>query len=88
MLPGLTWCSWRTGCAAAGRKTGLWLSDRIDPDTGEYFVSPIKNPKQVDQRRAEVGLGPLQEYISNWGLTWDVEAYKQKLPELEANQAR
>lgn len=59
-----------------------------DPETGEYYVSPLLDPEDVDQRRAEVGLGPIQEYISNWGLSWDVEAYKQQLPELEAKQAK
>ena len=59
-----------------------------DPETGEYYVSPLIDPDNVDQRRAEVGLGPIQDYISNWGLTWDAEAYKQQLPELEAKQAK
>ena len=59
-----------------------------DPDTGEYYVSPLRDPENVDQRRAEVGLGPLQEYISNWGLSWDAEAYEQQLPELEKKLAR
>ena len=51
-----------------------------DTDTGEYFVLPMEDPDHVDERRASVGLGTLQSYISNWGLTWDVEAYKLKLP--------
>ena len=59
-----------------------------DSDTGEYYVSPLRDPENVDQRRAEVGLGPLQEYISNWGLSWDAEAYEQQLPELEKKLAR
>jgi len=59
---------------------------RRDPETGEYYVSPLINPDNVDKRRAEVGLGPIQEYISNWGIKWDVENYKEKLPEYEAKQ--
>ena len=54
-----------------------------NPDTGVFYVSPLQDPDNVDKRRAEVGLGTLQEYISNWDLTWDVEAYKKNLPELE-----
>lgn len=60
----------------------------MDQETGEYFVSPLKDPLNVDERRAAVGLGPIQNYISNWDLTWDAEAYQKKLPELEAKQAR
>ena len=52
-------------------------------ETAEYYVLPLEDPENVDQRREEVGLGPLQEYISHWNLTWDVEEYNKKLPTLE-----
>jgi hypothetical protein len=42
----------------------------------------------VDQRRAEVGLEPLAQYVMRWSITWDVEAYKKQLPELEAIQKK
>ena len=54
-----------------------------DPETGEYIVLPLIDPENVDKRRAEVGLGKLQDYISDFGTTWNVEEYKKKLPELE-----
>lgn len=57
-----------------------------DQETGEYYVLPLIDPDNVDKRRAEVGLGKIQDYISNWGMTWDVEEYKKKLPEYEAKQ--
>lgn len=57
-----------------------------DQETGEYYILPLIDPDNVDKRRAEVGLGTIQDYISNWGMTWDVEAYKKKLPEIEAKQ--
>ncbi len=53
-------------------------------ETGEYYVSPLIDPENVDKRRAEVGLGPIQEYISNWGITWNVDEYKEHLPEYES----
>jgi hypothetical protein len=59
-----------------------------DNQTGEYFVQPLEDPENVDKRRKEVGLGPLQDYISNWGMKWDVEAYKKKLPALEAKHKK
>ena len=52
-----------------------------DPITGEFYVLPLLDPDNVDKRRAEVGLGTIQDYISNWGLTWNVEAYKKNLPQ-------
>jgi len=59
-----------------------------DQETGEYYVLPLIDPDNVDKRRADVGLGPIQDYISIWGMTWDVEDYKKKLPEIEAKQKK
>lgn len=59
-----------------------------DQETGEYYVLPLLDPNNVDKRRAEVGLGTIQDYISNWGMTWNVEEYKKKLPEIEAKQKK
>ena len=52
----------------------------------KVYVRPLIDPDNVDKRRAEVGLGPIQEYISKWGTTWDVEEYKKKLPEYEEKE--
>ncbi len=57
-----------------------------DNETGEYYVLPLINPENVDERRASVGLGPLRDYVSRWGMTWDAEEYKKQLPEIEAKQ--
>lgn len=57
-----------------------------DQETGEYYILPLIDPDNVDKRRAEVGLETIQDYISNWEMTWDVEEYKKKLPEIEAKQ--
>ncbi len=50
----------------------------MDNATGKYHISPIEDPKNVDKRRAEVGLGPLSEYVSNWDLIWN-EAEAEKM---------
>jgi hypothetical protein len=55
-----------------------------DKVTGKYYVLPLENPDDVDVRRAEVGLGPIAEYVSRWNIVWDVELYKKELPMLEA----
>jgi len=59
-----------------------------DQETGEYYVAPLIDPDNVDERREEVGLGPIQDYLSNWGMTWDVEEYKKNLPEIEEKHNR
>jgi hypothetical protein len=52
-------------------------------DKGGYYVDDLMDPDNVDKRRAEVGLGPLADYVQNWHLTWDAEAYKKQLPTIE-----
>ena len=52
-------------------------------NTGEFYVSPLDDPDHVDERRAAVGLEPLANYVANWDIKWDVEAYKNQLPALE-----
>jgi hypothetical protein len=52
-------------------------------DSGEYYLSALEDPDRVDERRAGVGLPPLSTYLANWNLTWDVEAYKKQLPQLD-----
>ena len=53
-----------------------------DPETQEYFISPLEDPDNVDKRRSEVGLGPLSEYVNHWQIKWDVEQYKKDLPRI------
>ncbi len=54
-----------------------------DPETELYYVSPLEDPDNVDKRRAEVGLGPLTDYVAQWDIIWDVGQYKKDLPRLE-----
>jgi hypothetical protein len=54
-----------------------------DNQTQLYYVSPLDDPDNVDKRRAEVGLQPLADYVSQWKIKWDVEQYKRDLPKLE-----
>ena len=57
-----------------------------DPETGEYYVLPLIDPDNVDKRRAEVGLGKIQDYISHWNLIWNVEEFKKKQKEEDAKK--
>jgi hypothetical protein len=59
-----------------------------DTQTGKYYILPLEDPDNVDKRRSEMGLGKLQDYVSIWNITWDVEEYKKKLPEIEAKQKK
>lgn len=56
--------------------------------SGENYVLPLEDPDNVDKRRAEVGLNKLEEYVSYWGMTWNVEEYKRNLPRYVEEQKK
>lgn len=58
----------------------------IDQASGEKYLSPVEDPDHLDERRSAVGLEPIADYLDRFGLTWDLEAYKARLPELERMQ--
>lgn len=47
--------------------------------TGEYYILPIQNPKRFIKKRNKLGLIDYQEYLSFWGLKWDIREYYNKL---------
>lgn len=59
-----------------------------DQETGKQYVLPLDDPMNVDKRRAEMGLGSLQDYVSRWNITWDPVAYLEMLPEIEEKQKK
>ncbi|WP_156879284.1 DUF6624 domain-containing protein [Salinimicrobium xinjiangense] len=59
-----------------GKKQIYGSQVAMDQETGEYYVSPLLDPENVNRRRAEVGLGPIEDYVSTWNIIWDAETYK------------
>jgi len=43
---------------------------RRNPDTMEWEVYPIEDEMNVNKRRKEVGLGPLEEYLAQWDIIY------------------
>jgi hypothetical protein len=71
-----------------GRKQVYGSQMGFDPETGEFYIPPLVDPDNIDKRRSEVGLNSYQEYVSTWGLTWDIEEYKRSLLEMEAKHKK
>ncbi len=44
-----------------------------DVTTGQQVVYEIWEPEYVNQRRQEVGLGPIEGYVKRFGIDWSVE---------------
>ncbi len=49
-----------------------------DNKTEEMYFGPIEDPENVDTRRAEVGLQPLNDYAALFGFSWNLEAHKKR----------
>ena len=61
-----------------GKKQIYGTQVEKDDQTGEYFVSPLLDPENVNERRAEVGLGTIEKYLSHWGIKWDITELDRK----------
>ena len=47
-----------------------------DTNTGKSTLSPLVDPDHVDERRAQVGLGPIAQYLQQFGIIWNPTDYK------------
>ncbi|GAB5555293.1 MAG: hypothetical protein Sapg2KO_48840 [Saprospiraceae bacterium] len=59
-----------------------------DPESGEYYVLPLLEPENVNARRREVGLGPIEEYTFQMNLTWNLEKHKERTKRIESVQKK
>ncbi len=57
-----------------------------DKETQEKYVAPLIDPKNVNKRRAEVGLGKLEYYVKYWNLVWDVKKHIERTAKIEAEK--
>lgn len=57
-----------------------------DQATGEYYVLPLQDPENVNKRRTEVGLGPIEQYLFQWNMTWDLEQHKKRTAAAESKK--
>jgi hypothetical protein len=60
----------------------------VDEATGAYFISPIRDPEHVDERRSRIGMGPLAGFVGAYGLTWDIEQHKQQSSKVDLKRIR
>jgi hypothetical protein len=61
---------------------------QIKIDGDEFYVYPIIEPEKVNERRAEVGLEPIEDYVKSVGITWDVEKHKERTKKIEAEKEK
>ena len=57
-----------------------------DKETREQYVAPLIDPENVDNRRAEVGLGKLADYTSHFNFVWDIKKHIERTAKIEAEK--
>jgi hypothetical protein len=65
-----------------GRKQ-IYGSQIASDSTGRTFLQPLEDPDHVDERRSSVGLGPLAEYLKEFGIVMDMKKFKKEWKEME-----
>lgn len=57
------------------------------PETKSFNVWPVYDPENIDKRRAEIGLGPIKEFLKNrFDFEWDLEEQIQRTKAFEAEK--
>lgn len=57
----------------------------IDKTSKKYTLFPIADVDSIDERRAMVGLESLKSYMkSSFNIDFDINKYKEELPQLKA----
>ncbi len=75
-----------------------FLTDRILMNQGKFqiygtqviisenpidsYIVPLQNPEKVDELRQSVGLEPLNDYLQEYDMEWDIEKYLENLPHI------
>lgn len=66
-----------------GRKQIYGSQGFTDDKTGKKYLYPIVDIDQLEERRKKMGLVPMKEYQQSLHADWNVETYKQMMPEIE-----
>ena len=67
----------------SGEKQIFGSQINLDKETKKYFLYPVIDPENIDERRRQMGLQPISDYLKIWDIDWIAEEYIKILPELE-----
>lgn len=54
-------------------KQQIYGSQIYRNEDGSFYVKDLQEPEYVNERRKEVGLGPIEDYVKRWGIEWTIE---------------
>jgi hypothetical protein len=53
---------------------------------GKMALRPTEDPDHLDERRAAIGMSRIADYVANWKLEWDLNAFKKRMAVYDAEQ--
>jgi hypothetical protein len=53
---------------------------------GKMALRPTEDPDHLDDRRAAIGMSRIADYVANWKLEWDLNAFKKRMAVYDAEQ--
>ncbi|MFZ6798854.1 DUF6624 domain-containing protein [Undibacterium sp. Di24W] len=53
---------------------------------GKMALRPTEDPDHLDERRAAIGMSRIADYVANWKLEWDLNAFKKRMAIYDAEQ--
>jgi len=59
-------------------KQQIYGSQITMDENNVHIVDDLFEPEYVDQRRKEVGLGPIEDYVNRWNIKWDIKQKTKK----------
>jgi len=71
-----------------GKKQIYGSQVRKNNTTLKYYVRPLEDPINVNVKRAEVGLSPIEEYVKKWDIKWNPHSYLLELQNIEAYERK
>ncbi|MBK9015257.1 MAG: hypothetical protein IPM82_15000 [Saprospiraceae bacterium] len=51
---------------------------RLKDDKTGYEIYPLEDPFHVNERRAAMGLGPIEDYIEHWGIKFEPDKLEKQ----------
>jgi len=62
---------------------------KYDPENKSFNVWPVYDPANIDKRRAEIGLGPIAEFLKNrFDFEWNLEEQIKRTAEFEMEKVK
>ncbi|MFV0377840.1 MAG: DUF6624 domain-containing protein [Mangrovibacterium sp.] len=71
---------------AQGKKQIYGSQLMTDPNTNEIVLFPMIHPEKVNERRKNIGLNSIEEYLENWDISWDLDKFQERMAKYDSKK--